>query len=282
MMPTTALPTVRPDQSTGVWQRQDSLGRPINLPASFASFVGRERQIEELQDLVAAYRLVTLTGPPGVGKSRLAVQVANRLRTGYPDGIWMVELAELDEPTLAASATALALGVREADRAPIDALLDELRDRELLLLLDNCEHLLDACTALTEALLKGCPGVRVLATSRQALGLTGGIAWQVPSLSLPERSEAATGLAGDGHTPTARRPDDDSLRAVLASEAGRLFVERAQAARTSFELTEADAPAVAEICRRVDGVPLAIELAAARITSRRARSPTGWTTASVC
>ena len=209
-----------------------------NLPAPFASFVGRERQIEELARLLAAHRLVTLTGAPGVGKTRLAVQLAHQLRTGYADGVWLVELADLDEPTLAASATARALGVREAGRTPIDALLQELRDRELLLVLDNCEHLLDACAALAEALLTGCPGVRVLATSRQPLGLTGEIAWQVPPLSVPEPPDSAPPVPTSGAFRAAT--DTDMLRALLASEAGRLFVERARAARAGFELTEAE------------------------------------------
>jgi non-specific serine/threonine protein kinase len=239
---------------------------PHNLPAPFASFIGREHQIEELGRLLEAHRLVTLAGAPGVGKTRLAVQLANQFRTDYADGVWMVELADLDEPTLTASATARALGVREADRTPIEALLQDLRDRELLLVLDNCEHVLDACAALTEALLTGCPGVRVLATSRQALGLTGEVAWQVPALRVPEPLESPSGTPRDARAPAGRRSAADMLRALLASEAGRLFVERAQAARPSFVVTEADAGAMEEICRRVDGIPLAIELAAARIT----------------
>ena len=164
-----------------------------NLPAPFASFVGRERQLEELDRLLTVHRLVTLTGAPGVGKTCLGVQLANQLSIRYADGIWMVELAALDEPTLVASATARVLGVREADRTPTDALVQDLRDCELLLVLDNCEHVLDACADLAEILLTGCPGVRVLATSRQPLGLTGEIAWRVPSLSLPEPPRPAPG-----------------------------------------------------------------------------------------
>jgi predicted ATPase/DNA-binding CsgD family transcriptional regulator len=236
-----------------------------NLPAPFSSFVGRERQIEELRRLLEAHRLVTLAGAPGVGKTRLAVQLANQLRTDYADGVWMVELAYVEQPALAASATARALGVREASRTPIEALMQELRDRELLLVLDNCEHVLDACAALTEALLTSCPGVRVLATSRQALGLTGEIAWRVPSLSVPAPPASASRTGRDTRSLAARRSDATALRTLLASEAGRLFVERARAARASFELTEADTAAVEEICQRVDGIPLAIELAAARI-----------------
>jgi predicted ATPase/DNA-binding CsgD family transcriptional regulator len=237
-----------------------------NLPAPFSSLVGRERQIEELEQLMAAHRLVTLTGAPGVGKTRLAVQLAHQIRGNFADGIWMVELADLDEPTLVASVTAHALGVREADRTPLDALLLELRGRDLALVLDNCEHLLDACTVMVEALLRGCSGLRVLVTSRQALGLTGEIVWQVPSLSLPERVGPPREMTTDPQTRGSCRTEGDTLDALLASESGRLLVERARAARASFEATAADAPALAEICRRVDGIPLAIELAAARIT----------------
>jgi predicted ATPase/DNA-binding CsgD family transcriptional regulator len=239
--------------------------RTDNLPAPFASFVGRERQLEELARLLAANRLVTLTGAPGVGKTRLGVQLANQLRTGYAGGVWMVELADLDEPALMASAVARSLGVSEIERPPIDALVEDLRDRELLLVLDNCEHLLDACAALAAALLTGCPGVRVLATSRQALGLTGEIGWQVPPLSVPGPPVLTHEPVRDAPSPSAQQTAADPLRALLASEAGRLFVERARAARASFDLTEENAAAVGEICRRVDGIPLAIELAAARI-----------------
>ena len=193
------------------------------------------------------------------------MQLANQIQTSYVGDVYMVGLADLDEPSLAASTITRALGVRAADRTPIAALLEDLRERELVLVLDNCEHLLDACAALTEALLTGCPGVRVLATSRQAFGLTGEIGWQVPPLSVPEPPAPTFEPVRDAPAASAHRTDPDAVRALLASEAGRLFVERARAARASFDLTEENAAAAGEICRRVDGIPLAVELAAARI-----------------
>jgi predicted ATPase/DNA-binding CsgD family transcriptional regulator len=236
-----------------------------NLPAPFASFVGRERQLEEVGRLLESHRLVTLAGAPGVGKSRLALRVADEFLSCYADGAWLVELAGLFEPTLVAAATARALGVREEGRPPLEALQQELRDRELLLVLDNCEHLLDACAALAEALLTSCSGLRMLATSRQPLGLIGEVAWQVPSLTVPELLDSVPGARDGPQDRSDGSAGSEMLRALLASEAGRLFVERARAARSTFDLTEWNAAAVVEICQRVDGIPLAIELAAARV-----------------
>ncbi len=235
-----------------------------NLPAPFASFVGRERQLEEVGGLLGSHRLVTLAGAPGVGKTRLALRLADQLLSRYADGAWLVELAQLFEPTLVAAATARALGVREEGRTATEALLHDLRDREMLLILDNCEHLLDACAELAEALLTTCSGVRVLATSRQPLGLMGEVAWRVPSMSLPETRHSAPRAAGEAGAHSNGSADAGTLHALIASEAGRLFLERARASRATFEATESDAAAVVEICRRVDGIPLAIELAAAR------------------
>jgi len=236
-----------------------------NLPASFAGFVGRESQLDELAGLLQSNRLVTLAGAPGVGKTRLALQLAHRASRRYTDGAWFVDLTRVFEPPFVAQATARSLNVRDDDGTPLEALVHALRDRRLLLVLDNCEHLLDACASLAASLLTGCPGLQVLATSRQPLGLTGEVAWRVPSLSVPVSSDGAPGAATWARAPSAARAANERLRALLASEAGRLFLERARGARPTFNPTESDAAAVGEICRRVDGIPLAIELAAARV-----------------
>ena len=220
-------------------------------PAQLTSFIGRERETAAVQELLQSTRLLTLTGAGGSGKTRLALEVASRLGAGgrYPDGIAWVELAPLANPELVPHHVADALGVRrDGIRAAGDALLEALRDWEALLVLDNCEHLVEACARLAEALLRGCPRLRVMATSREALGISGERAWLVPALALP---------AVEAGKPVTRA-------VAAASEAIRLFVERTQAVRPSFELREDNVAAIAHICRRLDGLPLAIELAAAR------------------
>jgi predicted ATPase/tRNA A-37 threonylcarbamoyl transferase component Bud32 len=220
-------------------------------PAQLTSFIGREREIAALQELLHGNRLLTLTGAGGSGKTRLALEVASRLRAGgqYPDGIAWVELAPLANPELVPQHVADALGVRrDGIRAAGDALLEALRDWDALLVLDNCEHLVEACARLAEALLRGCPRLRIMATSREALGIGGERAWLVPALALPPVE------AGKPVTRTA----------AAVSEAIRLFVERTRAVRPSFQLLDDNAAAIAHICRRLDGLPLAIELAAAR------------------
>ena len=219
-----------------------------NLPVQLSSFVGRQREMDELGHLLEHARLLTLTGPGGTGKTRLAVQVAAALSDRYAHGVWLVELAPLADPALVPQAVATVLGVRgDSDRSPLDSLCATVQARHLLLVLDNCEHLLDACAALAEALLRAGPRLRILATSREALGGTGETVWRVPALSLPDNTPH--------HSP----------ETLLASEAVQLFVERAAAVRPHFAVTAANAPAVAQVCRRLDGIPLAIELAAARI-----------------
>ena len=206
-----------------------------------------------MRALLGAHRLVTLTGPGGVGKTRLALHAAAAALDAFADGAWVAALEALAEPALVPQTVAAALGVPEAPgRAPLTALADHLRDRTLLLVLDNCEHLLEAAAALADALLRACPGLRVLATSRALLGVPGEAAFRVPSLSLPAPPDPpapAGGLAGR----------------LGRSEAVALFVERARLVRPGFALTAQNAAAVAQVCRRLDGVPLALELAAARV-----------------
>jgi non-specific serine/threonine protein kinase len=219
-----------------------------NLPVGISSFVGREREIGEVKRLLGESRLLTLTGPGGCGKTRLALEVARVLLSEFEDGVWLVELAPLSDPDLLPQAVASVLSVREAPgRSLEETLVESLRPKRTLLVLDNCEHLVGACAPLVEALLRRCPDLRVLATSREALGVSGEALFVVPSLSLPDprRQPAVDGLAH--------------------SEATRLFVERAQAVEQDFALDEGNVVAVAQVCYRLDGIPLAIELAAARV-----------------
>jgi predicted ATPase/class 3 adenylate cyclase len=221
---------------------------PNNLPLQLTSFVGREKEMGAVRSLLTGTRLLTLTGPGGTGKTRLAVHLAADLLERYPQGVWLVELAPLADPALVPQALATVLGVREDANRPLPATLAEvLRPKQLLLLLDNCEHLIEACAQLADALLRACPHVQVLATSREALGIAGETAWRVPSLALPAPQ----------HLPP--------LESLLQSEAVRLFVDRAVAAQPHFALTATNTAAVAQICRRLDGIPLALELAAARV-----------------
>jgi predicted ATPase/DNA-binding CsgD family transcriptional regulator len=217
-----------------------------NLPVELTSFVGRERAIVELRELLAAHRLVTLTGSGGCGKTRLALRVASDVAASYRDGVWLVALAPLADGALLPQAVLRALGATELDgQAPAAALPAFLRGRDLLLVLDNCEHIVGACAHLAEALLRACPRLRLLATGRELLGVPGEVAWRVPSLGVPT----------DDAAPPA---------ALVEHEAVRLFVDRAREARPGFALDAGTAPAVARICRRLDGIPLAVELAAAR------------------
>jgi non-specific serine/threonine protein kinase len=223
-------------------------GGPGNVPGSVASFIGREREIAEIVGLLEGGRCVTLLGSGGCGKSRLAVEAASNRSASLPGGVRLVELAALGDPALLVQTVAAALGVRETpERGLLDAIEDSLRDRDLLLLLDNCEHLLPACAAFLTRILEGCPRVRVLATSREPIGLAGEIRWRVPSLTLPAPQ------------------DEYRVEDLSRFESVRLFVNRARALGSGFELTSANAQVVAKICRRLDGIPLAIELAAARM-----------------
>jgi predicted ATPase/DNA-binding CsgD family transcriptional regulator len=218
-----------------------------NLPAEPTSFIGRRRELAEIRRKLARARLVSLIGPGGVGKSRLGLRVATDLGRGFKHGSWLVELAEVGDPDLAGYAALAALDLR--DQAATDAaalLTDYLRDKELLLLVDNCEHLLGAAAQLVGNVIRAAPGVRVIATSREPLGVQGESVVPVPPLDLPSA-----------------RPDQP-LHQLGQNEAVMLFVERADAASGRFELTAANRHAVVETCRQLDGLPLAIELAAVR------------------
>jgi predicted ATPase len=221
-----------------------------NLPAQLSSFIGREGEMAEIKQLLAATRLLTLTGAGGCGKTRLALRVAADVLPEYPDGVWFVELASVTDPDMVTQSAAEALSIREQPkRSLLETLADHLRSKRLLLVLDNCEHLLDACARLAGALLKTCLNLRILATSREAIGVPGESIWQVPSLTSPEPGATM------------------SPESLCQFEAVRLFKERAVAVQPRFVLTSAIAPAVARICWRVEGIPLAIELAAARMSA---------------
>lgn len=283
---------------------------PNNLPYQITSFIGREQELlrvtQVLSDRSSSHRLLTLTGPGGCGKTRLALEVAVRFvrkpmspTTGstsapFLDGVWLVELAPVADRELVPWAVASVLGVREQPHAPlVTTLTDALRPRRLLLVLDNCEHVLEACATLVDALLRSCPDLRILVTSRQTLGITGEVSWRVPSLSTPplftggttrcERETARGNLAasrrvtsstsGERDVESARSPRGPFARSgwgregVEGYDAVRLFVDRAAVADPDFQLDETNAAVVGRICQRLDGIPLAIELAAARVRS---------------
>ena len=216
-----------------------------NLPAPLTSFLGREQDLAGLERLLGEARLVTLTGTGGTGKTRLALEAGARMAGRFPDGVWLAELAGIADPGLVAAQVMGALGVRQAGDVPVlEALIYRLRSAELLLILDNCEHLLDACAGLAGALLRAAPGLRVLATSREPLGIPGEAIYPVRPLGLPETAQAAE--AGQ-------------------AAAVRLFLDRGSAARGGTAGGVAPVAAVERICRKLDGLPLAIELAAARL-----------------
>lgn len=221
---------------------------PNNLPQSGTSFIGREREIDEVKELVTHTRLLTLLGMGGLGKTRLSLQVAAEVIHQYPDGAWFLDLAPIRDPALVISEAAQVLGVREEPERPlIQSICAHLKPSRVLLIFDNCEHLIKPCADLMHAIVKAAPFVRMIASSREALHIPGERAYPVMPLPVPK--------PGDG------------LQAILGSTAVRLFVERAQAHKPGFELTEREAPAVAELVARLEGIPLALELAAARVRS---------------
>jgi predicted ATPase/class 3 adenylate cyclase len=221
---------------------------PHNLPAQLSSFIGREKEIADLQELLITRhaRLVTLTGSGGTGKTRLALQAAEQILDAFPQGIWLVELAPLSDPSLVIRAVAVVLGVQEdQQRSILQALIAYLHNRKTLLIIDNCEHIIVEAAALAGHLLHACPQLHILATSREILGVEGETPFHCPSLSFPI--------------------GQSSMESLVQYEAVRLFVERAQTISPSFTLTESNGQLVARICQRLDGIPLAIELAAARL-----------------
>jgi len=224
-----------------------SSNKPItNLPAPITTFIGREKEQSEVIRLITKHRLVTLTGPGGVGKTRLSLRVGEQVLEHYADGVWLVELAPILDPLLITHTVAFTLGLRnDPQRHIMDMLCDYLRERRMLLVLDNCEHVLDACAQLIDVILKTCPQLKILATSREPLNMTGEAIYRVPSLGLPNQQQIL-----------------DTFRNY---ESIQLFEERAQLVQFDFSLTLENAAAVAQICQRLDGIPLAIELAAAKV-----------------
>lgn len=221
-------------------ERVETEPRLSNLPIPLTTFVGRAHELAEIKRLLTTTRLLTLTGTGGSGKTRLALQAATELQNDFRDGVGWVDLAKLTEPSLLPQTVAQALGIYEtSDRSLIETLANVFRHRHFLLVLDNCEHLVDACAALIELLLRTCPQLKIIATSRQVLDLNGETAWIVPSLAMPAETNQ--------------------------NEAVELFVQRARAVMPGFALTNETARVVDTICRRLDGIPLAIELAASRV-----------------
>jgi non-specific serine/threonine protein kinase len=224
----------------------DNPGLLTNLPAQVSSFIGREAELAAVRALVGGSRLVTLTGAGGAGKTRLGLQVAARLLDGTGDGVWFADLAPLADPDLVTVTVADVLGVREEPGRPVlDTLVEAVGGRRLLVLLDNCEHVIGACAKVADALLRGCPGLALLATSREPLGVDGEYVYRVPSLGVPA--------------------DGDDPGAIRACEAVRLLADRAAAQGMPLAWDESAAQIVGRVCRRLDGIPLAIELAAARL-----------------
>ncbi len=221
---------------------------PNNLPQQLTSFVGRERELADVAQLLTQTRLLTLLGIGGLGKSRVSLQLAADMLDEYPDGVWFVELAPVSDPRLVPQVLASVLGVKEdAGHTVPEALAQFVRDRKLLVVLDNCEHLIQACAGLARMLLEAGPDVRILASSREHLNIRGEATYPLPPLALPDAAAAP------------------SLAAFAQGEAVRLFTHRATAAVPAFRVTDENAVALAEICRRLDGIPLALELAAARV-----------------
>jgi predicted ATPase/DNA-binding CsgD family transcriptional regulator len=224
--------------------------QPHNLPAMVTRFFGREAELVNIRSRLAEDRLVTLTGLGGVGKSRLALQAAEALIGDFPDGVWFVDLASLFDSALVAQQVATTLGLRDVPGRPaLESLTSSLRQRHMLILLDNCEHLLDGCAQLCDTLLRACPRLRLLACSREPLGIAGEVILLVPSLPCPEAGQAL------------------SPQLIEDYPSVRLFTDRARFVRPNYQVAHHNAAAVADICRRVDGIPLAIEMAAARINT---------------
>jgi predicted ATPase len=226
-----------------------SLTRPNhNLPLQLTSFIGREQEITEIRDTLNTHRLVTLIGAGGIGKTRLAIHLAQESMPDFLDGVWLVELASISDPNFLAKAIASVFNLYDEANRPIqDTLIDFLKDKKLFLIIDNCEHLIDGCAIMADLLLHTCPQLNLLATSREALGVPGEKYYYVPSLSFV-RSLTLSGL-------------DE----FLISESVLLFIDRARSIQPAFQVTSKNAIVLAKIIERLDGIPLALELAAARV-----------------
>ncbi len=227
-----------------------------NLPIQLTSFIGRESDLVNVELMLSEARLITITGPGGCGKTRLALQIANKLKGVFPDGIWWVDLASLIDPALVAQLIVHTIGLRPvADRPMIESLINFVRPKQMLLVLDNCEHLNKACAQVSRKLLTEGPDLSILATSREAMGIEGEALYPLSGLTWPISSREA-------------KQEDRShldLRSIMNYDAVKLFVERARSILPSFKLTVDNAPAVIEVCRHLDGLPLALELASARV-----------------
>ena len=221
---------------------------PSNLPTQLTSFVGREKELADVKRLLSDTHMLTLIGPGGTGKTRLSIRSARDVMNEYPEGVWLIDLAPVLDPDLVPRTTAITIGLRDEPQRPvIDMLCDYLSTKKMLIILDNCEHLVDACANMAEQILRTAVDVRILASSREALGVAGEVTYRVPSLALPDKD----------HLP--------SLETLNQYEAVKLFIDRATSAQPTFAVTNENAPSLAQVCHRLDGIPLAIELAAAKV-----------------
>jgi predicted ATPase/class 3 adenylate cyclase/DNA-binding CsgD family transcriptional regulator len=246
--PVRIFQVVTPDLPTEFPALRTSDNLPNNLPIQLTSFIGREKELADVKRLLQNTRMLTLIGPGGTGKTRLSIGAASEMLDQYPDGVWFVELAPILDPLLVPRTVAIAIGLRDEPQRPvIEMLCDYLARKKILLILDNCEHLVDACARMADQILHAAPNMRILASSREALGIGGEVTYRVPSLGLPNIS----------HLPP--------VESLTQYESVKLFIDRAAAAVPSFTVTNHNASSLAQICHRLDGIPLAIELAAAKI-----------------
>ena len=218
-----------------------------NLPAQLTTFIGRKKEMETVRELLDDHRIVSLTGSGGSGKTRLAIEVAVQLVPDYEDGVWFVDLAPIADGDLVANEFMEVLEIKEIPKQQnINTLINQIKEKSLLIILDNCEHLLSACTEITSNLLQSAPGLKILVTSREALNISGEQVWRVPSLSLPNIKKI---------------PDVENAK---ESEAVLMFIDRARLNNTEFDLVTENVKGVVTICNKLDGIPLAIELVASR------------------
>lgn len=243
---TTVITELEITEKREAWKA--AAGVKHNLPAQLTTFIGREKEMQSVNDLISAHRLVTLTGAGGCGKTRLAIQFASQVVPDYADGVWMVELAPITVPDHIDQTIAEVFRIKEQPGSTLIQIITHyLENKNLLLILNNCEHLITACSEIVEQILKSTEDVTILCTSREALNVADEVAWRVPSLSLPENGKEL------------------SANEVNQYEAVKLFVARAKNKQPDFNLSDQNAHPVSQICNRLDGIPLAIELAASRV-----------------